>query len=77
MDRAMRFIDNCLEEGRGVAVHCMEGRGRTGTVLAAWLGRKESLSPQDAIRRMYDLRDHTIITPTQRAFLERYLNGGS
>jgi hypothetical protein len=44
-------------------------------VLGAWLGRKESLSPQDAIRRMYDLREHTIITPTQRAFLDRYLNG--
>ena len=75
MDRAIGFIDNCLEEGYGVAVHCLEGRGRTGTVLGAWLGRKESLRPQDAIRRMYDLREHTIITPTQRSFLDRYLNG--
>jgi atypical dual specificity phosphatase len=75
MDRAVGFIDNCLEEGYGVAVHCMEGRGRTGTVLAAWLGRKESLNPEDAIRRMVDLRDQTIITPAQRFFLDRYLNG--
>ena len=77
MDRAIRFIDNCLEEGHGVAVHCLEGRGRTGTVLAAWLGCKESLSPQDAVRRVYDLRERTTITPTQRAFLDRYLNGRS
>jgi atypical dual specificity phosphatase len=75
MDRAIGFIDSCLEEGCGVAVHCLEGRGRTGTVLAAWLGLKESLSPQDAIRRVYDLRERTTITPSQRAFLDRYLNG--
>ena len=75
MDRAIGFIDNCLEEGYGVAVHCLEGRGRTGTVLAAWLGLKESLGPQDAIRRVYELRERTTITPSQRAFLDRYLNG--
>jgi atypical dual specificity phosphatase len=76
MDRAIGFIDNCLEEGHGVAVHCLEGRGRTGTVLAAWLAREESLSSQDAVRRLYDLRGHAVITPSQRAFLEKYLNGG-
>jgi atypical dual specificity phosphatase len=75
MDRALGFIDNCLEEGYGVAVHCMEGRGRTGTVLSAWLGRRESLRPQDAIQRVYELREYTTISPSQRSFLNRYLNG--
>ncbi len=73
MDRAIGFINNCLEEGYGVAVHCLEGRGRTGTVLGAWLGLEESLGPQDAIKRVYELREHTIITPTQRSFLHQYL----
>ncbi len=77
MDRAIAFIDDCLEKGFGVVAHCAEGRGRTGTVLAAWLGREESLSAQDAIRRVYDLREHTVITPSQRDFLDRYLSGGS
>ena len=75
MDRALGFINDCLEEGHGVVVHCLEGRGRTGTVLGAWLGLKESLGPVDAIRRVYDLRERTIITPTQRSFLYEYLNG--
>ncbi len=74
MNRAIAFIDNCLEDGHGVAVHCLEGRGRTGTVLGAWLGLKESLSPQDAIKRVYGLREHTTITPTQHSFLYEYLD---
>ncbi len=73
MDRALLFIDNCLKKKVGVAVHCFEGRGRTGTVLCAWLGKKESLCPEDAIKRTYELRVHTIITPSQRAFLKEYL----
>lgn len=76
MDRAIGFIDDCLEEGLRVAVHCAEGRGRTGTVLAGWLGRAESLGSRDAVRRVYDLREQTVITPSQRAFLRRYLDGG-
>lgn len=75
MERALAFIDDCLEKGFGVVAHCAEGRGRTGTVLAAWLGCEESLSAQDAIRRVYDLREHTVITPSQRGFLDRYLGG--
>ncbi len=73
MDRAIAFIDDCLGKKVGVAAHCFEGRGRTGTILCAWLGRKESLSPEDAIKRIYELRIHTIITPSQRAFLKEYL----
>jgi atypical dual specificity phosphatase len=75
MHRALAFIDDCLHEGRGVAVHCLEGRGRTGTVLAAWLGRKERLGAPEAIRRVRSERHHTVITPTQRSFLDEYLNG--
>ena len=72
MDRAIAFINFCLEKNIGVAVHCLEGRGRTGTVLCAWLGLKESLSAEDAIKRIYELRHHTIISITQRLFLCKY-----
>ncbi len=75
MDRAIGFIGNCLKEGCGVAVHCLEGRGRTGTVLAAWLGREESLGAEQAILRLHELREHVVISPSQRTFLGRFLNG--
>ncbi len=74
MDRAVAFINACLEKEIGVTVHCYEGRGRTGTVLCAWLGKKESLSPEDAVKKMYELRLYTVITPSQRAFLNEYLS---
>ncbi len=72
MQRALDFIDTCLGEGHGVAAHCMEGRGRTGTVLCAWVGQKESLEPQEAIVRVHELRPYTVLTPSQRSFLLGY-----
>lgn len=74
MNRAIAFIDACLEKGRGVAVHCQEGRGRTGTVLCGWIGLKESLTPADAIVRVHELRNDTVLTQSQRAFLLEYLD---
>lgn len=73
MNRALEFIDSCLEKNIGVVVHCAEGRGRTGTVLGAWLAKEESLSPEEAIRRLYELRIHTALSPAQREFLYEYI----
>ena len=36
---ALRFIDEHRACGEAVAVHCLAGQGRTGSVLAAWLIR--------------------------------------
>jgi len=74
MNRAIRFINVSVDGGIGVAVHCIEGRGRTGTVLAGWLGVKESLNSQDAINRINELRHHTVLTPIQREFIHLYLS---
>ena len=74
MNRAIAFIDSHVDKGEGVAVHCVEGRGRTGIVLAAWLGKKESLSSENAIRRIYELRSHTVLSPPQISFLHFYLS---
>ncbi len=74
LDRALSFINANLDKGHGVAVHCLEGRGRTGTVLCAWLGLNESLEPEEAIKRIYELREYTVITESQREFLHQYLD---
>jgi len=73
MDRAIDFIDSCVDKGAGVAVHCLEGRGRAGTVLTAWIALKETLAPEDAIRRIHELRPRTVLSYSQRSFLHEYL----
>ena len=74
-ERALKFMDTCLKKGHGVAVHCLEGRSRTGTILCAWLAIKESLDLGKAIERIYRQRPFTVITPPQRHFLRAFLDG--
>jgi len=74
MDSALAFIDDCCDNGIGVAVHCFEGRGRTGTVLGVWLGKKELLDHDKAIKRIKGLRIRTVLTESQRNFFYQYLD---
>lgn len=74
LERAVAFIDFALEKGEGVAVHCLEGRGRTGTVLGAWLAARENLAGEDAILRLRSLRPYTALSLSQKSFLLDYLD---
>jgi atypical dual specificity phosphatase len=50
----LRFIDDQRVHGRATAVHCLQGQGRTGTVLAAYLVR-DGMPPEEAIERIREL----------------------
>ena len=60
-----------VAQGEVLAVHCLAGRGRTGTVLAAWWIR-EGLTAQEALRRVRLLDAHYVQSAEQEAFLQRY-----
>ena len=44
-------IDKLLAKGDVLAVHCLAGLGRTGTVLGAWLIKK-GLTAEETLKRL-------------------------
>jgi atypical dual specificity phosphatase len=62
--RCVSWIAEQLEAGRPVAVHCLAGQGRTGTVLAAWLV-SEGMDAKEAVAEVRRLRPGSIETAGQ------------
>jgi len=75
MDKAVRFIETQIQAGRAVVVHCNAGRGRTGTILAAYLIHANS-SPEDAINYVRRMRPFSIEKRQEASVIEyfRWLN---
>jgi atypical dual specificity phosphatase len=71
LDRALGFIDRQRAHGRAVAVHCLVGQGRTGTVLAAYLIRG-GLSPEQALRELRALSPGAVGSPEQERALRAF-----
>ena len=69
--RALIFIDTQRAHGRAVAVHCLVGEGRTGTVLAAYRIRGGA-TPEQALRELRAHRPGAIGSPTQERALHAF-----
>ena len=72
IESTVKFIENEIEAKRPVLVHCAAGKGRTGTILGAYLLKKENLSAENAITRIRNLRPGSIQTDSQEKSLYEY-----
>jgi len=69
LDLLVETIQKANSTDLGVGVHCAAGRGRTGTVLAAYL-ISLGATAKDAIREVRTLRPGSIETSEQERVLE-------
>jgi atypical dual specificity phosphatase len=69
--QALDFIDWQRVLGRAVAVHCLVGQGRTGTVLAAYLIRG-GIGPAEALREVRLVCPGAVGSPAQERALHDF-----
>ncbi|WP_313297658.1 ATP-binding cassette domain-containing protein [Diaphorobacter sp.] len=67
----LKRMEVLLAQGEVLAVHCLGGLGRTGTVIAAWLVR-EGLTAQEALRRVRRIDPRYVQSADQEVFLQSY-----
>ena len=65
-------IENEIEAGGTVAIHCRAGNGRTGTVLAAFIMKDKKMSSKEAIVFVRKLRRFSVETQGQENCLALY-----
>lgn len=70
--KVVDYIENKIEENRPVLVHCAAGKGRTGTILAAFLIKKDGMTPNEAVTKLRLMRPGSVQSERQSMAIEHY-----
>lgn len=76
IEKAVDFIDKNLKNNKSVMVHCAAGKGRTGTILVAYMMKFRGMNVKGAIEEIRSLRPGSVENGSQEIALsvfEKYL----
>lgn len=75
VNEAVAFIDEVVDDGGTVYVHCKAGRARSATVALCWMIKHYGITPREAQARLLEKRPHTnphvFRRPVVRQFCEQ------
>jgi protein-tyrosine phosphatase len=72
IDLAMKVLDDTIESGIKVYIHCKNGHGRTSTFLASYFIYKYKTSAEEALKRIFEKRPSGHLNEIQKEFLVNY-----
>ena len=73
LDSIIDYIDyKIMKENKPLLVHCAAGKGRTGTILAAYLLKQRNISSIDAIKKIRIIRPGSIQSKIQEETIHEY-----
>lgn len=72
IDSGVEYLSTMLANGEGVYVHCKAGRGRSATIVIAYLMKYQSLSFDEAYQFVYDVRPQINLNVEQRKAIYEY-----
>ena len=72
MDNTVDYIQQQISHKKPVMVHCAAGRGRTGTILAAYFLKEENLTADQAIAKIRRIRPGSIQSDRQEIAISMY-----
>ncbi len=66
------YMEQQIQAKKPVVVHCAAGKGRTGTVLAAYMIKKDGLTPIEAVRKLRSMRPGSIQSERQEMAINSF-----